>query len=84
MKAKDFYETKGIPEGYNKKGTPIRVLVVDDEQLTRRLIIQVLKCVGLGLGRYWHPPIPMCLLGAGGLPRLLSHYNAISHKCADI
>ena len=46
MAAKDFYETKGIPEGYNKKGTPIRVLVVDDEQLTRSLIIQVLKSVG--------------------------------------
>ena len=46
MAVKDFYETKGIPKGYNKKGTPIRVLVVDDEQLTRSLIIQVLKSVG--------------------------------------
>ena len=46
MIVKDFYETKGIPEGYNKKGTPIRVLVVDDEKLTRKLIIQVLKSVG--------------------------------------
>ncbi len=46
MAVKDFYETKGIPEGYNNKGTPIRVLVVDDEQLTRSLIIQVLKSVG--------------------------------------
>ena len=46
MIVKDFYATKGIPEGYNKKGTPIRVLVVDDEKLTRKLIIQVLKSVG--------------------------------------
>ncbi len=46
MVVKGFYETKGIPEGYNKKGTPIRVLVVDDEQLTRKLIIQVLRSVG--------------------------------------
>ena len=46
MAIKDFYERKGSPEGYTKKGNPIRILVVDDEQLTRRLIVQVLKSVG--------------------------------------
>ncbi len=46
MIAKGRYEKNGNPEGYTKKGTPIRVLVVDDELITRRLIIQVLKSVG--------------------------------------
>ncbi len=46
MIAKGIYEGKSTPEGYTKKGTPIRVLVVDDELITRRLIIQVLKSVG--------------------------------------
>ncbi len=46
MAVKDLYENRGTPEGYNKKGTPIRVLVIDDEKLTRKLIMQVLKSVG--------------------------------------
>ena len=46
MNEEDYYRTKGIQEGYNKKGVPIRVLVVDDEQLTRKMIMQVLKSVG--------------------------------------
>lgn len=46
MAVKDYYESKGIPEGINKKGKAIRVLVVDDEQITRSLVMQVLKSVG--------------------------------------
>ncbi|MBT3273054.1 MAG: response regulator [Spirochaetales bacterium] len=36
----------GTVEGVDSRGLPIRVLVVDDEAITRKLIIQVLKSVG--------------------------------------
>jgi two-component system chemotaxis response regulator CheY len=36
----------GDPEGLDTRGLPVRVLVVDDEEITRKLIIQVLKSVG--------------------------------------
>ena len=36
----------GNPEGLDTRGLPVRVLVVDDEELTRKLIVQVLKSVG--------------------------------------
>jgi len=34
------------PEGYDEHGKPVRVLVIDDELLTRRLVVQVLRSVG--------------------------------------
>ena len=39
-------QSEGILEGVDSRGLPVRVLVVDDEAITRKLIIQVLKSVG--------------------------------------
>jgi two-component system, chemotaxis family, chemotaxis protein CheY len=41
-----FRSTSKHPEGFDTRGMPCRVLVVDDDPLTRKLIIQVLKSVG--------------------------------------
>lgn len=47
MKARGhFRPTSKHPEGYDARGIPCRVLVVDDDPLTRKLIIQMLKSVG--------------------------------------
>jgi two-component system chemotaxis response regulator CheY len=40
------YRYFGNPEGLDLRGMPVRVLVVDDEELTRKLIVQVLRSVG--------------------------------------
>jgi two-component system, chemotaxis family, chemotaxis protein CheY len=42
----DSYRYFGNPEGLDLRGMPVRVLVVDDEELTRKLVSQVLLSVG--------------------------------------
>ncbi len=38
--------SEGTLEGVDARGLPVRVLVVDDEAITRKLTIQILKSVG--------------------------------------
>ncbi|MBF9014677.1 MULTISPECIES: response regulator [unclassified Oceanispirochaeta] len=40
------YRYFGNPEGLDLRGMPVRVLIVDDEELTRKLVSQVLRSVG--------------------------------------
>ena len=42
----ESYRYFGNPEGLDLRGMPVRVLIVDDEELTRKLVSQVLRSVG--------------------------------------
>ena len=46
--SQDYSQTKRSkrPEGINERGRACRVLVVDDEEIVRKMVVQVLRSVG--------------------------------------
>ena len=37
---------KKMPEGHSSKGIPLRIMVVDDDAISRKIIIQMIKSLG--------------------------------------